>query len=84
MADEPYPQSPRRGRRPARARSEQVRLAVAFGLGALALLFAVLNVDDVEVNWIVATSSTPLIIVIAVCILLGAALGWVARGRGRR
>jgi uncharacterized integral membrane protein len=47
-------------------------------------LFAVLNVDDVKVNWIVATSSTPLIIVIAVCVLIGVGLGWVARGRGRR
>ena len=54
----------------------------AFLLGALAVLFAVLNLDDVDVNWIVATWQTPLIVVILISALIGAALGWtVARRR---
>jgi uncharacterized integral membrane protein len=71
-------------RRPGRGRGEQLRLAALVALAGLAVLFAVLNLDEVEVNWIVATWSTPLIVVIAVCLLIGAAIGWIARGRGRR
>jgi uncharacterized integral membrane protein len=44
-------------------------------------VFAVLNLDEVEVNWIVGTFDTPLIVVIAVSILVGAALGYVAAHR---
>lgn len=47
----------------------------AFGLGAVAVLFAVLNLDEVEVSWIVFTSDTPLIVVIAISMLVGAGLG---------
>ena len=55
-----------------------------FLLGVLVVLFAVLNLDEVDVNWIVATWSTPLIVVIVVSLLTGAALGWtVARRRAR-
>jgi uncharacterized integral membrane protein len=67
----------------ARGRREQARTIAAFGLGGLGALFAVLNVDEVEVNWILGTWSTPLIIVIAVSFLIGAGLGFlVARRRG--
>jgi uncharacterized integral membrane protein len=44
-------------------------------------LFAVLNLDQVDVNWIVGTWQTPLIIVIAVAMLLGTALGYVLARR---
>ena len=50
-------------------------------------MFAVLNLDEVQVNWIVGTVSTPLIVVIGITFLLGAVLGWIAhaaRGRRRR
>jgi uncharacterized integral membrane protein len=50
------------------------------GLGAA---FAALNVDEVDVNWVLGTWSTPLIIVIALSILIGAVLGFlVGRRRG--
>jgi uncharacterized integral membrane protein len=71
------------GRTPARGRREQARTVAAVGLGGLAAAFAVLNVDEVDVNWILGTWSTPLIIVIAVSLLIGAALGFfVGRRRG--
>jgi uncharacterized integral membrane protein len=71
------------GRKPARRRREQARTVAAFGLGGLGALFAILNVDEVDVNWILGTWSTPLIIVIALSILVGAALGYlVGRRRG--
>lgn len=71
------------GRPPARGRREQARTIAALGLGGLAAAFAVLNVDEVDVNWILGTWSTPLIIVIAVSLLTGAGLGFlVGRRRG--
>jgi uncharacterized integral membrane protein len=77
--------SPAKGtrRRPKRSRAERVRLVGAFLLGALAVLFAVLNLEPVEVHWIVATWRTPLIVVILVCVLVGAAIGWVVARRRR-
>lgn len=70
--------------RPQRTQAEKLRLAASFGLGALAVLFAALNLDDVRVNWIVATTDTPLIVVIVVCLVVGAGIGWIlARRRAR-
>jgi uncharacterized integral membrane protein len=60
---------------------EQRRLIGAFLLGALAVLFAVLNLDEVKVSWIVATWETPLIVVILVSLLTGAVLGWIVSRR---
>ena len=59
-----------------RAGRERMRLAASFVIGALAVLFAVLNLDDVEVNWIIGTWDTPLIVVIALSLILGAMVGW--------
>lgn len=66
-----------------RSRREQVRLVGSFALGALAVLFAVLNLDEVEVNWIIGTWDTPLIVVIASSLVVGAAIGWVLSVRRR-
>jgi uncharacterized integral membrane protein len=52
------------------------------GVSGLAGIFAVLNLDQVGVNWIIGTWETPLIVVIALSILVGALLGYlVARRR---
>ena len=71
------------GREPAakRSRKESARLVAVATVSALVALFAVLNLDEVEVNWIIGTFDTPLIVVIAVSVLLGAALGYVAARR---
>ena len=58
-----------------------MREASAFGLGVLVVLFAALNLDQVKVNWIIGTRQTPLIVVIAVSLLAGAAVGYVVRTR---
>ena len=58
----------------------QVAVLVLAGVGGV---FAALNLDEVEVNWILGSWSTPLIIVIALSMLIGAALAWlVLRRRG--
>lgn len=80
MAEGPSSSSPAHAA-PKRGRAEKLRLAVAFGLGAIAVLFAVLNLEQVRVHWIVGVWTTPLIIVIAVCLLLGGLIGAVLARR---
>jgi uncharacterized integral membrane protein len=69
------------GRSPERSRRQQARLVGGLALGGLGVAFAVANLAEVEVNWIVGTWDTPLIIVIAISILVGAALGYLAARR---
>ena len=58
----------------------QVAVIVLAGVGGV---FAALNLDEVDVNWILGTWSTPLIVVIALSMLIGAGLGiLVSRRRG--
>jgi uncharacterized integral membrane protein len=60
--------------------SRQVAAVVLAGLG---IAFAVANFDEVRVNWILGNWRTPLIVVIALSMLIGAALGFlVSRRRG--
>lgn len=64
-----------------RGRTRQIGILV---LAALGILFAVLNLDKVSVNWIVGTWRTPLIVVIAVSMLVGAAAGFLVGRRRER
>ena len=68
-------------RSPKRSRRQQARLVASLVLGGLGVAFAVANLDTVEVNWIVGSWDTPLILVIAVSIVVGAALGFLASHR---
>jgi hypothetical protein len=65
------------------ARRERARTVAASAHGGLGAVFAVLNFDDVDVNWVFGTWSTPLIVVIALSFVLGAGAGLlIARRRG--
>jgi uncharacterized integral membrane protein len=70
---------------PARKRRlrENTRLISVGVLAVVATVFAVVNLDEVKVHLLVSTPRIPLIIVIAICILIGAAMGWVVGRRGR-
>ena len=58
----------------------QIGVLVLAGAG---IAFAVANLDEVKVNWLLGTWQTPLIVVIALSMLVGAALGFlVSRRRG--
>ena len=58
------------------------RQIAGLALAAVGIVFAVVNFDQVKVNWILGTWKTPLIVVIALSIVIGAGLGLlVARGR---
>ena len=64
---------------------EQLRLIGIGALAALVILFAVLNLDRVSVNWIVTTTRTPLTVVIAVAFVVGGLVGaLIARPHRRR
>jgi uncharacterized integral membrane protein len=67
-----------------RSRRETTRTAAMVILAVLATLFAVLNVKQVEVNWIFVKSKTPLIIVIVGSLLVGILLTHFAEMRQRR
>ena len=56
----------------------QVAVLVLAGIGGA---FAVANLDEVKVNWVIATSTTPLIVVIALSMVIGAGLGYLAARR---
>jgi uncharacterized integral membrane protein len=57
------------------------RQVAALGLAGAGIAFAVANLDDVKVNWILGNWKTPLIVVIALSMLVGAALGFLVSRR---
>ena len=65
-------------------KSGNARVIGAAVLGGLAALFAVINLDDVEVNWLVGSWQTPLILVIVVSMLFGAGLDRLLVRRARK
>jgi uncharacterized integral membrane protein len=68
-----------------RTTGEWARLIGSVVLAGLAVAFAVLNLDEVSVNWIFGTWSTPLIVVIVLCLVVGALIDrLVLRPRRRR
>jgi uncharacterized integral membrane protein len=58
------------GRTPAKRR-ERARLISAGVLGAVVTAFALLNLDQVKVHWLVSTAQTPLIVVVALAFVFG-------------
>ena len=58
------------------------RQIAGLALAAAGITVAAVNLDEVKVDWVVGTSKTPLIVVIALSIVIGAGLGLlIARGR---
>ena len=74
-------QTPRGGRRAkpeGRDKRELARAGAALVLAALFIAFALLNLDQVRVHWIVGSGHAPLIIVIAISVLVGIVLTYLA------
>jgi uncharacterized integral membrane protein len=82
------PTDTRKGSTPATkktgSRKDSSRLIAAAILGGLAVVFAVINRHEVKVNWLLGTWETPLIVVIGVSFLAGAAIGAFASRRRYR
>jgi uncharacterized integral membrane protein len=71
--------------RPPKERALVPKTVAALAVGILLLAFGLSNRKDVPINWLVGTTSTPLIVVILVSAVLGAILGAAAvRGRSKR
>jgi len=67
-----------------RSRKERSRRIAIAILAAVALLFAVLNFEDVKVDLLFGSVTMPLVIVIAACLLIGGLIGAYLGRRGRR
>jgi uncharacterized integral membrane protein len=65
-------------------RAAGTRMAAAAVLGGIAAVFAVINLDDVKVDWLVGSWQTPLIVVIVISMLLGAGLDRLLVRRARK
>ena len=78
------PAKPAKKKRGGPLAKENRRLVAGTILGALAAAFALLNLDKVEVNWILGSGRTPLIIVIAVSFALGAGLSSLLTAKKKR
>jgi uncharacterized integral membrane protein len=72
------------GPRAKRSRREVARTTGFVVLAVLITLFAVLNFESVEVNWIFGSGKAPLIIVIVVSLLVGIVLTYLVDRRTSR
>ena len=71
--------------KPKRSQREVTRTAALVLLAILITLFAVFNLKEVKVSYVVGTGKAPLIIVIVISVLVGAVLTHFAERRvGRR
>ena len=61
-------------------RNVNVKLILFGLLGAVLVLFALLNTHEVGVDWLFNTWSAPLILVITVSAVIGFAMGFLVRG----
>jgi uncharacterized integral membrane protein len=82
-AEEPIT-GPEPGKKPRRPPRETARTGALVVLAILITLFAVLNLDEVKVHWVVGSGRAPLIIVIVISLLVGIVLTHFAGRRGRR
>lgn len=67
----------------ARTTSERARLLAVAILTAVAVVFAVVNLDEVKVDLLFGSARLPLIVVIVACLAIGALIGAVLARRGR-
>jgi uncharacterized integral membrane protein len=91
MSTEPRndPGKAQRGRRGRKGgmdvdRRFEAKTLTALAIGVLIIAFAVANNHRVEVDFLVTTAQTPLVIVIVVAMLLGFTLGVLVRRRTHR
>jgi hypothetical protein len=82
-AHDAKPGAPRRGLSD-RSPREILRNGGMLALVVLATLFAVLNLDEVKVDWVVGSGRAPLIVVIVISLLAGIVLTYLAGRINRR
>jgi uncharacterized integral membrane protein len=67
-----------------RSKGERIKAALPLIPAALGIAFAVLNLNQVKVDWIVGSGHAPLIIVIAISVLVGIVFTHLAERVGRK
>ncbi len=67
-----------------RSSSEMLRTGGLVALAVVATVFALLNLDEVKVDWIIGSGHAPLIIVIAISVLAGIVLAYGAERVNRK
>ena len=65
-------------------RRERARLIAGLILAGVGLAFALVNLGNVKVDWIVGSAHSPLILVIAVSVLIGVGIDRIAVSRARK
>ena len=65
-------------------RRHRARLVAAAIIGGVVAAFALLNLNDVKVHWLVTSGQTPLILVIVVAFVLGVAADRLVIFRAKR
>ena len=65
-------------------RRDRARLVAALILGGVGLAFALVNLSNVKVDWIVGSAHSPLILVVVVSMLIGAGIDRIAVSRARK
>ncbi len=68
----------------ATTRRDRTRIIAAVIIGGLVTAFALLNLNDVKVDWLIGTGQTPLIVVIALAFALGILTDRLVIFRARR
>jgi uncharacterized integral membrane protein len=61
-----------------------LRTGGMIALAVLATLFAVLNLDEVKVDWVFGSGHAPLIVVIVISVLVGIVLTYMAERINRK
>ncbi len=84
MATQPPQERDQKAPAPKRSSKELVRTGLMVVLVIYFTLFAVLNVDDVNVDWVFGSGRAPLIIVIVISLLVGIVLTYFADRRTKR
>ncbi len=67
-----------------RSTREMMRAGGLLVAAAIFIVFAVLNLNQVKVNWIIGSGKAPLIVVIVISLLVGIVLTYGADRLGRR
>ncbi|MGH2886259.1 MAG: hypothetical protein ACRDPA_26770, partial [Solirubrobacteraceae bacterium] len=65
-------------------RRDRARLIAGLILGGLGLAFALVNLGNVKVDWVVGSAHSPLVLVIVVSVLIGIGIDRVAVSRARK
>ena len=65
-------------------RRRQRRVIASGVIGALVVVFALINLNDVKVHWLITTGQTPLIVVIVLAFLLGIVADRLLLARAKR